>query len=177
MIDFPSGFRIAGPSPIDDRLVVPNTGVRDQLIIDGRAFEGMLVYVVGAPGIMYRLEVLGGTPGTSIWADTTNIDGDTIIDGTVSNSVLEDMAPETIKARSNSGSGAPEDLGRVAISQILINDVGSDDESILSAEQVDSRIAAAVASNVKLIGGYNANTNTPDLDSGTPIAGIKSGNQ
>lgn len=50
-----------------------------------------------------------------------------------------------------------------------INDAGNSTTDLWSADQIASAIATAVSGGVTYIGGYDAATNTPDLDS-TPIA-------
>lgn len=56
-----------------------------------------------------------------------------------------------------------------------INDAGTTTTDLWSADQIQSAINAAVSGGVTYQGGYDANTNTPDLDVTTPAVGVLKG--
>lgn len=72
--NLPFGIRNAGPDPTDgDRYKVPDNATRDLLITNGRAHEGLQVYVDGAPGNLYLLTTLGVDAGSSVWLNISDI--------------------------------------------------------------------------------------------------------
>jgi len=63
----PYPVRIANDSPTDERFPVADDTVRDQLIIDLRAYEGMIIWHI-ADDTHYFLKILDtGNPGSSVW--------------------------------------------------------------------------------------------------------------
>lgn len=159
-LELPYGFRIAGDDPGDDRFVVPDVAARTALLTNSRAYLGMFVYQTDT-STLYQL-----TSFDPIWVDYTN--------------VTADVAQGLIRGRAaGAGTGPVQDLGVTDISTILINDAGTGVTDLLSGSQVDLRIANAVASNVKVIGDYDADLDTPTLESspGAVVPAIVVGHQ
>jgi hypothetical protein len=175
-----------------------NIAARNSIPIEDR-FDGMRVNVLDDGNSLYKAFQLQGGVDNSNWVDLNiilenGVDTIAIVDGAVTtekiadgaittekiennattNEKLADMPEATLKGRSaGSGTGDPEDLTREEASVILINDVGLTATDILSAEEIQNRLNTALTSALFYKGGYDVNTNTPDLT--TPIAGIKTG--
>lgn len=105
----------------------------------------------------------------------TNLESGTssINDNAVTNAKLAEMAAGTVKANITGASADPSDVTLTALAAELVNDSGSGDGDIWSAEKIANQISLASASSLTYQGGYNALTNSPDLD--TNPSGIKTG--
>jgi len=65
--NLPFSVRISNDQPADgDRALIADDTVRDQLIIDGRAYEGLIIYHQ-TDKLHYKLKTLGATPALSVW--------------------------------------------------------------------------------------------------------------
>ncbi len=65
--NLPGGVRVSNADPLDaDRYVVANNTVRDQLVTDGRVYEGLQIWHV-ADAKIYYCSHLGVDAGTTVW--------------------------------------------------------------------------------------------------------------
>lgn len=91
----------------------------------------------------------------------------------VDNSKLAQMSTLTIKGNDTGGTADPQDLTVTEVSTMLINDSGTGTTDLWSADKIQSQINASVTGGVVYKGGYNASTNSPDLD--TSPSGVLTG--